>query len=99
MTKPNEATTLTSPVKIDGKSVSSIALRRPQAGELRGLKMMDVMQMDTDAMISLLPRITQPSMTGAQVAALDPADFVALAMRAMVFFAKPADLAALEIPS
>ncbi len=88
--------TLSAPVEIDGKDVTGIDLRKPRTGELRGLKMTNVLQMDTDAMIKLLPRITQPPLTSAQVAALDPADFVALCGKTMVFFATKTDLRNLE---
>lgn len=93
--KPHDVT-LSAAVKIDGKDVTGIDLRKPQTGELRGLKMTDVLQMDTDAMIKLLPRITQPALTSAQVASLDPADFIALCGKAVLFFAKKSELQALE---
>ncbi|MBF9049876.1 phage tail assembly protein [Roseobacter sp. HKCCD9010] len=96
MTKKKHDVTLSAAVKIDGKDVTGIDLRKPQTGELRGLKMTDVLQMDTDAMIKLLPRITQPPLTSAQVAALDPADFVALCGKTVLFFAKKSELQALE---
>ncbi len=88
--------TLSAAVKIDGKDVTGIDLRKPQTGELRGLKMTDVLQMDTDGQIKLLPRITQPALTSAQVASLDPADFIALCGKAVLFFAKKSELQALE---
>lgn len=93
---PQDTVTLSTAVRIDGKDVQLIALRKPRTGELRGLKLTDVLQMDTDAMIRLLPRITAPALSPAQVADLDPADFVALCGKVVLFFAKPSDLAGLQ---
>lgn len=96
MTEKKHDVILSAAIKIDGKDVTGVDLRKPQTGELRGLKMTDVLQMDTDAMIKLLPRITQPALTSAQIASLDPADFIALCGKAVLFFAKKSELQALE---
>lgn len=87
--------TLSTAIRIDGKSVTGIDLRKPRTGELRGLKMTDVIQMDTDTMITLLARITRPPLSPDQVAALDPADFMALCSRVLHFFVPKSEIAAM----
>lgn len=87
MTQPE--TQLTSPVFITdieldtpivrkGGDVKKVTLRKPKAGELRGLNLTDILQMDVNALGKLLPRITGPSLTEAEVQAMDPADLVQL---------------------
>ncbi|MCY7297540.1 phage tail assembly protein, partial [Alteromonas sp. a30] len=61
-------------------------LRKPQAGELRGIKLLDVMQMDVTAYMQLLPRITAPMLTEQQVSALDPADLMKVMNGVQHFF-------------
>jgi hypothetical protein len=48
------------------------------------------------ALERLLPRVTQPSLLPEEVAALDPADFLALAGTVVSFFATPDQMAALD---
>ena len=79
--------TLQNPIKRPGgEDVTKISLRKPLAGELRGLKLTDVLQMDVGAMITLLPRITTPAITPDEAAGLDPADLIALAGPVVGFF-------------
>lgn len=56
-----------------------INVRRPHSGELRGLKLLDLMQMDANALHKLAPRITNPIIHEPMAAAMDPADFLQLA--------------------
>lgn len=51
-----------------------------QAGSLRGLKLLDVMNSDVDSLIVLLPRVTSPALTSVEVATLDVWDFAQLAL-------------------
>lgn len=80
--------TLSDPVKVDGKKVTKITLRRPHSGELRGLKLTDILQMDVDTMIRLLPRITTPPLSEVQVDRLPPDDLTDLSVKTTLFFAK-----------
>ncbi|MGL5036945.1 MAG: phage tail assembly protein [Aeromonas sp.] len=59
-------------------TITDIELRKPKAGELRGLNLADVLQMDVNALTKLLPRITTPALTEAEIGGMDPADFVQL---------------------
>jgi hypothetical protein len=87
MTKTNPNTVpLAEPIKVDGKEITSVTLRKPKSGELRGLKVAEIMQMDVDTMIKLLPRITSPVLDPALVEDLDADNFGPLAQKAMSFF-------------
>lgn len=46
------------PFEKDGKEITEIELRKPCAGELRGLSLTEVCQMDFAAACTLLPRIS-----------------------------------------
>jgi len=92
---PNTVT-LSEPVTIDGKKAAKITLRKPVSGELRGLNLANIMQMDVSTMIRLLPRITMPPLDEGQVAALPPEDLMDLSMRTVGFFAQKSQLQQLQ---
>lgn len=66
--------TLESPIRRGDQTIAQIDLRKPNAGALRGAKLVDLLQMDVAALTTILPRISEPSLTAADVANLDPAD-------------------------
>ena len=80
-----EPVQLDTPVERDGGNVESITLRKPSAGELRGLSLADVIQMDTGTIIKLVPRISQPTLTEQEVGAMDPADLTEVAGKVASF--------------
>ncbi len=45
-------------IEKDGKKIKIIELRKPNAGNLRGLNLTDICNMDFDAACTLLPRIS-----------------------------------------
>ncbi|WP_353981684.1 phage tail assembly protein [Salinicola endophyticus] len=76
-TQPTTATVaLDTPVVRGEQTIAEIALRKPSAGELRGVNLADVLQMQTDALIKLIPRLSQPSLTDHEARQMDPADLV-----------------------
>lgn len=82
MTKTQVATAITTTVELDtpivrGETeISELTLRKPTAGELRGVNLADVLQMQTDALMTLIPRLSNPSLTAPEVRQMDPADLV-----------------------
>lgn len=68
--------TLDQPIKRGDSEITSIELRKPASGELRGLNLTDLLQMDVAALQRVLPRISTPMLTEAEVGALDPADLL-----------------------
>lgn len=77
---PAKPTTITldSPIKRGEQNITEIQLRKPASGELRGVSLADLLQMDVQALTTVLPRITTPTLTTQDVQALDPADLVQL---------------------
>lgn len=86
--------TLEQPIKRgEGKPITEITLRKPAAGELRGLKLADLINGDVNATIRLVPRISQPTLTEQEVAALDVADLLGCADAIASFLQKKAGMA------
>lgn len=70
---------LDSPVRRGDTAIESVRVRKPSAGELRGgVSLVDLGQLDVDALIKVLPRITVPPLTAHEVAALEASDILAL---------------------
>lgn len=74
---PNTVT-LDVPLQRGDKTITEITLRKPAAGELRGTSLSALVSLDVDALQKVLPRISDPTLTEADVARLDPADLVQL---------------------
>lgn len=70
----NTTITLDTPIKQGETEITTIVLRKPAAGELRGVTLTDLLQMDVAALTRVLPRISSPTLTEANVSAMDPAD-------------------------
>ena len=77
MTKTTTATVpLDTPIKRGEQVINALELRKPASGELRGVSLTQLLQMDVDALVTVLPRITTPTLTAADVRGMDPADLV-----------------------
>lgn len=85
------AVTLDTPLTRGSQTISEVALRRPLSGDLRGLALADIARLDVTALGKLLPRISTPTLTEADVARLDPADLLALGGEIAGFFMRKAD--------
>lgn len=77
---------LDTPIHRGKERIEQITLIKPKAGALRGVAVTEVLQMDVNALIKLLPRITQPSLTDPEIRDMDPADFVQLGTSVAEFF-------------
>ncbi|EZQ18963.1 tail protein [Halopseudomonas bauzanensis] len=74
---PNaETVALDTPIIRGEHSITSVTLRKPMAGELRGVSLIELMQMDVLALRKVLPRITNPTLTDIEIGRMDPADLV-----------------------
>lgn len=87
------------PLKRGELVIDRITLRRPAAGELRGTTLNALANLEYDAMQKVLPRIATPMLTEADVARLDPADFVQLGGVFSGFLLPKAQKARMGIPT
>ncbi len=87
MSEKTEATVkLDSPIKRGDTTITEIMLRKPQSGALRGTRLQAVMEMDVASMMTVIPRISTPTLTPQEMADLDPADLAAMLCRGGPFF-------------
>ncbi|MBG6242233.1 MAG: phage tail assembly protein [Candidatus Symbiopectobacterium sp. Dall1.0] len=90
MSKKNDnAVTLITPIVRDADKITRIAITDEikQAGSLRGLRLVNVLNMDTDSVATLLTRVTSPRLKVAEINAMDTRDFVRLAEALTPFLA------------
>ncbi len=72
---------LDSPIRRGVTTIESITLRKPSSGELRGVSLVDLLQMDVASLIMVVPRISSPTLTAIEVSGMDPADLLALSSK------------------
>ncbi|TYL43722.1 MULTISPECIES: phage tail assembly protein [Dickeya] len=77
--------TLDSPLKRGEVAIDVITIRKPTSGALRGVRLQALMELDVNAVMVVLPRVTAPALTAAEVLELDPADLVALSVEVVTF--------------
>ena len=98
-TSGNNATvTLDEPIVRGDQRITAITLRRPKSGELRGIDLAALVNSaDYGALEILLPRISSPTLTRADVANLDPSDLVQFAASVVLFFVPRTAAASLSL--
>jgi len=69
---------LDTPIVRGEQTIAALQIRKPSSGELRGLNLADLVQLNVDAISKLIPRIVTPLILPAEVLALDPADLLAI---------------------
>lgn len=78
---------LDTPVKRGETFIDKVTLTKPNGGTLRGVGLAALANSEVDALIKVLPRMTYPSLTESEVAALELPDLVALAGKVIGFLA------------
>lgn len=78
--------TLEEPIVRETETIAFLKLRKPKAGELRGLSMVDLVKLEVDTITELLPRIMMPPLTPVEIADLSPADLFAISTEVAGFF-------------
>ena len=92
---PNTVTLETS-LKRGDQTITAVTLRKPASGELRGVALADLLRLDVSALITVLPRITSPTLTAQDAQQLDLVDLTALGTEVLGFFMTKADRALLQ---
>lgn len=91
---PDNAVELDTPIQRGKTVIDFVTLRKPNAGELRGLQISSLLQLDATSLIKLLPRVTAPNLTEAEVSAMDPADLTACGTKVIDFLLQKREKAA-----
>lgn len=71
--------TLNKTIKRGETDITEVTVLKPTAGTLRGVGLAAVANSDVDALIKVLPRMTMPSLTEQEVAALELPDLLSFA--------------------
>ncbi|VVE74777.1 phage tail protein [Pandoraea captiosa] len=82
-----EIITLDAPIQRGDNKVEQVEVRKPGAGELRGVNLVDLAHMDVLALMKVLPRITTPTLSEQEVARMDIADLMQIGMAVTGFLA------------
>ena len=78
--------TLDKPIVRGEQKIEKLQIRKPMSGELRGLSMMQLSQLDYATLETLIPRISTPKLDKTEIQQLDPADFMQIGAEVMDFF-------------
>lgn len=104
MTEPTETVppvpfltlALENPIQREGGPISMLSLRKPKAGELRGLNIQSIMAGDVASVITLLPRIATPIITAHEASQLEAEDIAEAAGTISLFFMSKAQKALVD---
>jgi hypothetical protein len=83
--------TLSRPFKRGELVIDKITLREPSSGELRGLKLQDLINTETDAILKVIPRISEPVLTPDECNKLRAADLAEIGGTIRGFFMNSAE--------
>lgn len=72
---------LRNPIHREGGNVASVSLREPNGTALLGLSLIDLVRVNTQAAVRLIPRISEPSITETEALMLSGPDLFYLANR------------------
>lgn len=86
--------TLDTPIKRGKTEIKEVVLRKPQSGALRGVRLQALMEMDVNAVMAVLPRVSAPALTAQEVNEMDPADLLALSVEVVTFLLPKSALSA-----
>lgn len=83
--KRDNVVELDEPIVRGNTTITEVELRKPMAGELRGVSLSDVLNLDVNALRKVLPRITTPALTDIEVGRMDPADLLEIGSKVASF--------------
>ncbi|MNC72186.1 Phage tail protein E [compost metagenome] len=73
-----ETVILDNPIARGEQAITEIVVRKPDSGSLRGTSLNDLLTMDVNALIIVLPRITSPVLTAIELRRMEPEDLLQL---------------------
>lgn len=82
---PDNVVLLDEPIVRGTTTITEVTLRKPMAGELRGVALTDLLNLEVNALRKVLPRITTPTLTDIEVGRMDPADLLELGSKVATF--------------
>ncbi|MBN7122434.1 hypothetical protein BSU01_12050 [Erwinia billingiae] len=86
VTQPQQkVVVLDTPIQRGKETITQITLRKPLSGSLRGTRLQALMDMDVNAMMVVLPRISLPALQPHEINEMDPADLLLLSVEVVTF--------------
>lgn len=85
-------------IKRSSGAIDRLLIRKPNAGALRGVTLMALVQVDVQALRTVLPRVCDPILTPAEINELDPADLLNVGATLASFFMSKAERLAIQTP-
>lgn len=85
MSEQDNIITLETPIKRGDTQIETVTLIKPTTGTLRGVSLAAVANSDVDAMIKVLPRMTSPALTEAEITRMELPDMIAIAGKVIGF--------------
>lgn len=83
--------TLDTPIQRGDTTITKVTIRKPTAGELRGVSLIELAQLNVNALQTVIPRISNPILTTHDVAQLELADLLEIGTEVASFLMKKAD--------
>lgn len=68
--------TLDTPIKRGETEITEITINKPNSGALRGASLRGLLDFQTEDLIKVLPRVTEPALTDPEANRIDPADLL-----------------------
>lgn len=88
---------LAAPIARGEATIEALTIRKPSAGQLRGLSLQSLLALDITAILTVTPRITMPPITQAEADELDPADLAEIGGAIRDFFMTQGERKLLEM--
>lgn len=85
----NTVIPLEKPLKRGETEITKITLHKPDSGALRGVSLRDIIDMNTDAIVVVVPRISDPKIAPQEMPKIDPCDLLSLGAALANFFLPP----------
>ncbi|MFT4091326.1 MAG: phage tail assembly protein [Asticcacaulis sp.] len=86
MSKPVfKSVALGEPVVRGDTAIAALQLRRPNAGELRGISLVELSQLQVSTLVKIIPRLSDPVLTEAECEAMAPSDIMTVGVEIASF--------------
>lgn len=76
---------LETPIKRGETEITEITLHKPNSGALRGCSLRGLLEFQANDIITVIPRVTDPQLTPAEAATLDPVDLLQIGAKVADF--------------
>ncbi len=83
----SDPVTLETPITRGKQKITQVSVTKPNSGALRGASLAGLIRLEVNDLHIVLPRVTTPNLTQAEVTSLDPVDLMALGLEVAGFFA------------